>query len=249
VAGGADEYLYDTPLTTLDAGPVEVTLTNHGTVEHQAMLIRLGDTVDVARFSLQVLADPTRLNIFRLAKGFGGPNGVWPNGYASATQTLTPGNYAMICLLPGTGLPNAARGMIRPFTVRAPGSGVPSSSDASNDLPEIHLTEFKFIAPPQLRGGQTVRVLNEGRQTHELGLYRLEGAATPEDLVVAFEQADPKPPTREGAGLGGLRPGGEAKFVLSRTPGTYALVCFFPDTPGSGKAHVHLGMLSKLAIT
>lgn len=247
-AGGGNEYLYDTSLTALDAGPVEITLTNGGTVEHQAMVIRLADTVDLAQFSLDLLAAPTRLNIFRLAQGFGGPNGVWPNGAASTTQTLTPGNYAMVCLLPGTGLPNAARGMIRPFTVRA--RTTPTTIPATGgDLPEFRLDEFRFVGPSELRAGQTVRVVNVGRQTHELGLYRLEGAATPEDLVAAFERADPQPPTKEGAGLGGVRPGGEATFVLPRTPGSYALVCFFPDTSGSGKTHVHLGMLSRLTLS
>ncbi|MEA3217787.1 MAG: hypothetical protein QOJ19_3943 [Acidimicrobiia bacterium] len=249
VAGGGNEYLYDTSLSTLAAGPVEFMLTNRGTVEHQAMLIRLADAVDLAQFSLELLAAPTRLNIFRLAQGFGGPNGVWPNGAASTIQTLTPGSYAMVCLLPGTGLPNAARGMIRPFAVTARQTPPTIPADTGGDLPEFRLDEFQFLAPPGLRAGQSVRVVNAGHQTHELGLYRLEGTATPEDLVAAFERADPKPPTKEGAGLGGLRPGGEATFVLPRTPGSYALVCFFPDTSGSGKTHVHLGMLGRLTLS
>jgi len=242
VPGGGHEYVYDSDITTVPAGPVKVTLTNNGTMEHQAMLMRLKDGIDLASFAQQAAADPTGVKAISLLDGFGGPNLVAPHGgTSSSTQVLQPGNYLMICFIPGAdGVAHAAKGMVKPFTVTgSTAASVPAKA-------EITLLDFAF-ATSGVHAGRAVHVVNKGTQVHEVAVYRLRAGAT----FYAFKHAvlaGKELPADPAGGLGAISPGGSASFTAPAA-GEYVLACFMPDTTGSGKNHLMLGMLSQVTFS
>ena len=73
-------YQLDGPPPTLAPGLVRVELTNEGTEEHQATLIRLNDGVTLDEFAAGAGADDTGVTAFGLFEGYGGPNATAPGG-------------------------------------------------------------------------------------------------------------------------------------------------------------------------
>jgi plastocyanin len=242
VHGGDQEFAFDTDLTTVPAGPVKVTLTNHGTLEHQAMLVRLEDGVDLARFAQEAAADTTGLKVLDLIDGYGGPNLAAPDGgTSSSTQTLDAGNYLLICFIPGPdGTPHAAKGMVKPFTVTEA-----EHEPAKAVKADISLLDFAF-STQSLHAGRTITVVNKGKQPHEIGVYRLHDGATFEEFKAATAAGKPQPADPAG-GLGLVKVGGTASFTAPAA-GRYVLVCFMPDVAGSGAPHFMLGMMSEVTI-
>jgi hypothetical protein len=91
VPGGADgEYALQADTDGLTAGPVEITLTNEGTLEHQAMVFRFKDGADLASFGAAAAGDPSGVSALALVEGFGGPNAAPPGGSRSATRSWSP---------------------------------------------------------------------------------------------------------------------------------------------------------------
>jgi uncharacterized cupredoxin-like copper-binding protein len=245
----ATEYAFDTDLTTVDAGLVELRLTNDGAEGHQAMIVRFDDGADLGALIAASADDPTGIAPLQLLNGFGGPNGVAPGTTVASRQVLEPGEYLLACFIPADdGQPHANKGMVRPFTVTAPADGAAAAELEPGDV-ELSTVDFSFETPAELAAGSTALVTNAGTQGHELDLVRLEGDATAEDAA-AFEL------TREGtspgagvAGVGILRPGGTATFRIPDEPGRYALLCFLPDVNGDGTQHVERGMVAEVTVS
>jgi hypothetical protein len=251
----ATEYAYDLggAPTSIPAGLVEVNLTNAGAEEHQATLIRLNDGVDLGQFAAAAGSDPTGVAALQLASGFGGPNAAAPGGgTVSSVQSVVPGNYLMICFIPGPdGQPHAAKGMVTPITDT--GDAGPVGAPEGEVAGEIDLAEFAFGIPGDFDGQGTYAVANDGEQTHEAAFYRLDDGATLDDVVAAF--ADPSggpPPVTPAGGIAPLGPqrGNDAYVRFDLDPGEYAVLCFLPDSSpgGSGAPHFTLGMATQVTI-
>ena len=121
----ARDYAFDAP-DSVAAGAVTVQLVNHGKELHQAQLIRLEQGKSLADVA-QVLKSGGAHTILDQVRG--GPNGIAPGQEAQATEVLSPGNYAYICLIPSPdGVVHAAKGMARPFTVTEGSSRTASTS-------------------------------------------------------------------------------------------------------------------------
>jgi plastocyanin len=254
VDGGAKEFAYNTTVTSVKAGPVKVSLTNNGAQEHQATLVRLHPGVDVAAIAAAGASDPTGAAVFKLFDPAGGPNGVAPGATVSSTQVLAPGNYLMACFIPDPtdGVPHAAKGMIQPFTV----ADNPAITDLKSvklgtaSTPQAGLTEFAFNVPDTVTATDTVHINNTGTQPHEMAIYKLADGKTTDDMkafLLSTGAPTGPPPFSPAGGVSALAPGTEITVDVNLKPGSYALICFLPDTAGSGKAHFELGMLKQVS--
>lgn len=254
VPGGTDgEYAFDADLEGLTAGPVTVSLTNNGELEHQAMLLRLNEGENVDSFMAAAASDPSGLEALALTEGFGGPNSVGPGATKASTQVLEEGDYMLICVIPDdAGLPHAAHGMIMPFTVAAAdgGASVRPVVDDPADA-DVTLVDFGFELNGDFETGQTVTVGNAGEQAHELAIYQLNEGATADDAEawLADPEAGGPPPFAPAGGIGAVAPGGSAELTLPDEAGDYVVVCFLPDVAGDAKPHHTHGMVSSLTLS
>ena len=247
--GAAGEFGYTTDLTSIEAGRVQLNLTNDGAFEHQAMLLRMDESTDFAGLLAAGAQGPDAF--LNLLDGYGGPNGAAPNGgTATSTQDLEAGSYLLACLIPdATGVPHVAQGMLREFTVTEPAAPAAAAPPASADA-EVTLLDFGFTGDGEFAAGSTVAVTNDGQQGHEIVAYPIEGDATIGDVAAALAESESGAPLADGgAGLGIVRPGGSATFTLPDQPGRYALVCFIPDVAGDLASHFTKGMLREVVVT
>ncbi len=250
VPGGDREYAFEPSVTTIEEGPVEVVLENLGAEEHQAMVLRLDDGVDLASFAAQAASDPTGTAALALVEGFGGPNGAGPGKTVSSTQYLVPGNYLLLCFLPGAdGAPHASKGMVSPFTVTPKAGGAAADQDDGTGA-DVTLLDFAFDVPGKLPAGDTLVVTNEGGQAHEVGIARLADGQTADEAIQAFlEPASGATPPELDSGLGLVAPGRTVRMVLPEEPGDYVFFCMVPDTVGDGKPHVMKGMVREVSLS
>lgn len=251
----AADYSYDVggPPPTVPAGLVRITLTNEGTEEHQATLVRLNDGVTPEQFGDAAASDPSGQAALALVDPYGGPNGAAPGGTSTATQNLVAGDYLMLCFIPSPsdGVPHAAKGMVMPVTVE--GDDVEAALPADELAGEIGLTEFSFDVPDGFDGQGTFEITNNGQQDHEVVMYLLSDGATLEDALAALAGEGPPgpPPITPAAGIAPMAGGDtvNAYVELALEPGEYAFLCFLPDTSGSGAPHFTMGMAQQITVS
>jgi hypothetical protein len=154
---------------------------------------------------------------------------------------LSPGNYAVLCLIPGPdGKPHMMNGMVKALTV------TPSTQARTLPASDLTLTlsnyKFTFSKPPTA-GQHAIRIINHGTQPHEAEMFRLAPGKTGEDIAnwVSTGMQGP-PPGAPVAGISAEAPGKENTLLLKLSPGDYALICFVPDAK-DGKAHAAHGMI------
>lgn len=240
------EYSFDTP-SEIKGGLTSIVLDNSaGKESHEAEMIRLeeGKTLQ----DLQAASGPAPPSFARPA---GGPGPVLAGKRATYTAVLEPGTYALVCHVPAPdGKEHLEKGMAKQIRVTQGESGQIPRGDVT-----IGATEFDFTGTEGLKSGnQTVRVENQGQQPHHWALVALARGKTTMDLAAFFQPPQPgaappqgPPPFTGFPGLvATLPPGGSAARTLELQPGTYALVCFFPDTDGT--PHAAKGMLKQIEI-
>jgi len=240
----ATDYAFEAP-DSMAAGAVSVQLVNHGKELHQVQLIRLeqGKTLaDVAQVLKSGGAIPTWI------KFVGGPNGVAPGQETQATEVLSPGNYAYICLIPSPdGVIHAAKGMARPFTVTEASS--PTASEIPKADVTIKLSDYDFQPSQPLKAGrQTIMVENAGPQPHEVVLLKLAPGKTTEDFAAWAEHMKGPPPAQPLGGVTILDKGARGSFTADLTPGNYGFICFYPDQK-DGKPHLAHGMMKNFKVS
>jgi uncharacterized cupredoxin-like copper-binding protein len=250
VPGGEGGEFTFTATPDLVAGAVEISLTNHGALEHQAMVMRFKPGADFASFAAAAATDPSGTAALALVEGFGGPNAAAPGETRSTTQVLEAGDYMLICVLPGEdGAPHAAHGMVLPFTVAESDATVDASTPTGVDADhEVRLVDFGFVYEGTLEAGETIHVVNEGDQAHELVAYRLDEGATAEEFAAAMTSGSGPPPASGGVGIGMLDPGRAVDLALPDEPGEYVLFCMLPDVAGDTLPHIAHGMVSPATI-
>lgn len=232
----ATEYTYDMP-DQIPAGPTLFHFTNNGTQLHHMTLVKLEDGKTLE--DLEELP-PGPFPVW--AVFMGGPNAPMPHGGADAVAIdLTPGNYAVICLVPGPdGVLHMKRGMVKALTVTAP--TMARTMPASDLTLELADYQFTFSSAPTA-GKHVVRVVNNGPQLHEAELFRLQPGKEGVDVMNWVVEGFQGPPP--GMPIGGAAPespGHESLLTLDLTPGDYAILCFMPDAH-DGKVHAEHGMI------
>ena len=232
----AKEYQFEMP-DTLPAGPTRFHFTDDGNQLHHMTLIKLEQGKTLVDFTKLPPGPPPTWAVF-----MGGPNTPTPKGgQDDDVVNLSPGNYAVICLIPGPdGKPHIMDGMAKALTV------TPSTQARTMPTSDLTLTltnyAFTFSSPPT-QGPHAIRIVNNGTQEHEAEMFRLEKGKTGEDIAnwVSTGMQGP-PPGSPLAGISPMSPGKENTLLLTLSAGNYALICFAPDTK-DGKPHAAHGMI------
>lgn len=242
----ATEYAFSGP-DTLSAGATTFRMVSAGQELHHLTLVRFDDGHTLEEFlaALGSGGPPPAWAHFA-----GGPNPPVPGEASEATAVLTPGSWAMVCLVPAPdGMPHLMKGMGKAFTV------VASSAPAAEPEAQIVMTlrEYDFdLSAPLTAGTHTIRVENGGTQDHEVALVRLEAGKTAQDMAAYVDgmeagTAAGPPPGAPMGGIAGMAVGGRNWFTVTLTPGEYALLCFVPDS-GDGRLHTHHGMAKQFTV-
>jgi len=232
----AKDYQYEMP-DSLPAGPTLFHFTDDGSQIHHMTLVKLEQGKTLADFTALPPGPPPAWVVF-----MGGPNAPMPKGGQDEDVVdLSPGNYAVICVIPGAdGKPHMMKGMVKALTV------TPSTEARTMPAGDLTLTlsNYAFAFSPPLTAGQhAIRIVNNGTQPHEAELFRLQAGKTGEDIAnwVSTGMQGP-PPGAPVAGISPMAPGKENTLLLNLIPGSYALLCFMPDAK-DGKAHAAHGMI------
>lgn len=243
------EYAFAVP-DTIPAGLTTFRLVNQGKELHHASLVRLGDGKTAADFQAGLVAAMKNHTPPPSWMGFaGGPNAVTLGDTAIATQVLEPGSYLFVCWIPSLdGVPHVMKGMMHPLVVTA--GATPTTAEPSADV-TIKLTDYDFqLSRPLTAGTHVVRVESVGAQAHEIVIAALAPGKTLQDFI-AWEAGGEKGPLPTGQWLGGvttLDAGGHSQFTTTFTPGSYLLLCFWPDAK-DGKPHIMHGMAKEITVS
>ncbi len=230
---------------TVTPGMTTITMVNNGGQEHHIILGKLAEGRTMADLMAAFQANPNAEPDF--LTWVGGAGSAMPGSSSSATQELTAGTYVLICFIPDATdhvTPHLAKGMIRELVV----AGEASTAPAPTAVGDIVLTDFAFEVPAITAGTHTLRVVNNGPQTHEVTLVRLNDGATMEQYMAALAPgATAPPPGVPMGGSGALSTGRTNWLTATFAPGTYLLVCFVPDV-ADGAPHVMKGMVLPITI-
>lgn len=240
----ATDFSFEMP-ASLPAGPTAFRLVNHGQQAHHLFLVRLegGHTTEQLVAAMKSPGPPPAWAVFA-----GGPNAVDPGSTSFPTTVdLQPGNYAVICIIPGPdGVPHIMKGMSHSLHVTGPAAR-PASLAVTHDT--LTLNDYAFDIPWTLHTGTTrVLVRNTGAQPHELVVVRLAPGKSPIDVANWVDKMAGPPPGHFLGGVSPIAPGVTNELTLALTPGHYALLCFVPDAK-DGKPHVAHGMMREVNVT
>lgn len=240
----ATEFAFQAP-DTVRAGLTTFRFVDAGKELHHAQLVRLNDGKTIADLesALKKGGPPPAWMV-----SAGGPNAPRPGGGVSvSTEELEPGNYAIICLIPGPDhLPHIMKGMMHPLTV-VPAVGVAAPEPTADVV--VHMQEYGYrLSSPIVAGEHRLRVENDGSQPHELELVRLADGKSVVDLEKWIDNQQGPPPGEPLGGVASLAPGQQEFFSADFKPGRYALICFVPDA-GDGKPHFIHGMAHEITVS
>jgi uncharacterized cupredoxin-like copper-binding protein len=248
----ARDYRFELP-ARVSAGYTEITLTNAGPATHHAMFMRLhpGKTVD----DFMKIAQHEDVGaLFSISTSAGGPGSVDQGQKSTAILNLTPGQYVVICIVPGAdGMPHYKMGMLAPLTVsQATQKGKPPAASMTIDL-----VDFSFAnLPGRVEAGRQIwKVVDTGKQLHEIILNRIAPGVSFAQIEKTLMAAPPDsasthagpPPFVGMAGIAPMNTGETNWAVLDLTPGDYFAICFVPDIK-TGKPHFELGMIMPFTV-
>lgn len=136
----------------------------------------------------------------------------------------------------------------------AGGNAAPAAAEDEPAQVEIVGVDFGFEVEPEVipAGDVETTLVNEGKEPHQAGYYRLNDGVEYEEFVKAIiADASQIPQLSEGGRAGVMRPVNPGD-TYSRPgdelePGTYALLCSVRD-PKTGKNHYELGMVAKVVV-
>ena len=238
----ATDYSFDAP-AELPAGLTTFRLVNKGPSIHHIQLVKFGEgkTMDDFAAALKTGGPPPKWVTME-----GGPNPGELGDTASTTVKLEPGNYAMLCFVPGPdGIPHVAKGMVRPLKVT---EGGPAGPEPEADV-VMKLVDYDFeLSKPIPAGRHTIRIENAGPQEHEVVIVKLDPGKEPIDVAEWGEKQVGKAPGSLHGGVSGIMPGGKAFVEVDLAPGEYGLICFVPDSR-DGKGHYRHGMAKKVTVS
>jgi hypothetical protein len=220
-------------------------MTNSGKEFHHVVVVHIDSGHTVAEF-LKAFGEKSPPPSW--AHILGGPVAPSPGGLATSTAIdLGPGQYALLCLIPGTdGIPHVAKGMVRELTVTAPTAA--AAAPPVTPTTTITLADYSFTASAPLTPGKNViRVVNTASQPHEVVLVRVFPGKTVQDIA-AFAEKPAGPPPGEVVGGSSFVAGPVENFIdVDLPPGDYGFICFVPDAK-DGKPHVAHGMIQQFKI-
>lgn len=239
----ATEYHLAMP-DTLVAGATGFRLIDRGHEPHHLLLVRLGEGRSAADLAAALRAGGPPPSWAAFA---GGPNAVGPGDSSLVTTvTLRPGHYAALCIIPSPdGVPHVAKGMIGDLVV-TPARGRPATDPRPTTT--MSLFDYGFRSTPAIRAStRSVRVVNDGKQPHEVAIARLAPGKSAADFARWIDGMQGPPPGQFLGGVSPIAPGTSNDLALDLPPGRYALLCFVPDAK-DGKPHVAHGMMREITV-
>jgi uncharacterized cupredoxin-like copper-binding protein len=243
----AKDYSFDVS-AQIPAGLTTLHLMNQGKELHQAQLIKLSDGKTFNDFIAGLKAMKPNTPPPSWVSFAGGPNAVAPGGTAEFTSILEPGNYAILCFIPGQdGIPHVMKGMAHSLVV-TPSQAAPAAEPTPTT--SMTLSDYKFDLSQPLKSGQNiVRVENTADQPHEVVVFKIPSGKTMKDFEAWLPVSDKQPPpAMPMGGMGGLSKGAHAFFTTNLDAGDYVLVCFLQDAK-DGKPHFVHGMVQPFKVS
>jgi len=241
----AADYSFTAPVN-VNAGWVRVTFTNSGTEPHHVQFLRLNDGVTAAQFEEALSQDVGPA--LAMTSEVGGVGAVHPGGTASAVINLPAGEYVILCFIPSPsdGIAHHAKGMIKSLTVNA---GENNAAEPKADL-SIRLKDFSFDMPASLAAGKLiVKVTNDGPESHEFNIMKLEEGKTAQDVLAFLNgEASGPPPFAPVGGMNGLSVGFSGYAELDLAPGSYVAICNIHSPIVQGHPHFLLGMIKEFTV-
>jgi uncharacterized cupredoxin-like copper-binding protein len=235
---------------TIEAGAVELTLTNSGKGRHDAQILRVeGDRTAEEVLSNSVDSEEGAPIPDWITDG-GGLGAVPPGESATVTQVLEPGTYFLLDTESAEGSEkiNARKGGVTQFEV----TGETGDAELPETEASITAEDFSFEAEGIKAGKNTLTFENDGEQLHHVIAMPFAKGATLADVKKAFtseEEPQGPPPVDFEAGVAtAVIDGGQSQVVdLEFEKGKYALVCFITNREG-GPPHAVMGMIDELDV-
>ncbi len=225
-------------------GLTTIRLANQGAQPHHLILGELKQGKTTQELMAFMQANPDGEPPFLTWRGAAA--GIVPGDTAGSTTDLPAGRYVLICFLPdpADGKPHAAKGMVKELVVAGP----PHPGSAPVAQGEIRMSDFAFSAPALAAGTRTLHIVNDGPQTHEVQLIRLNPGVTGQQYLAAMAPgATAPPPGTFLGGPGALSTGLDNYWTVTFAPGNYLFVCFVPDS-ADRKPHLVKGMVHEFSI-
>ncbi len=188
----ATDYRYDMP-AAVPAGLVTITQTNSGAQPHQVVISRLKAGVSDQQMLDAFPGEEAKIDA--LSTFAGGPGIVAPGGTQAVVVSLQPGRYVAYCFLPAPdGMAHFAKGMYRFFTVARTSESVMSGQLAAQGT--LNLRDFAFAVPTNgvAAGRTTLKVVNQGREPHELVIAKVAAGKTVQDVITWVHTTPPSVP-------------------------------------------------------
>ena len=241
----ATEYAFQLA-PSIPAGPTRVVLTNAGSKDHGALIVRLDDGATYGDVR-SILTGPAGEGLDSVSSPAGGLAFVPPGASQSVVIDFQPGTYVLMCYVrDDDNKPHFAKGQTAPLEVTGP------SSEAALPAGEGTLVQrdFSFEGVTSLTAGRhTITIQNDGSQAHEANIARLADGVTVEDIRAAItdDVGLPGTPWLAVGGAAAIAPGESQLLDVDLEPGEYAFFCVWPD-PTRRKLHLQLGMVAPLTV-
>lgn len=239
----ASEYKFtiDQPMKP---GLNTITLKNSGKEEHQITIVQLTDGKTMADVGKALAAQP--LVVPPWMRFSGGVAGANPNAQASVETEMPAGKYILLCFTSGAdGVPHAAKGMITELDL----AGEAVKGKVSAGTAKVIAKDYAFELPKSVKAGDVaLRLENNGKETHEVGLIQLAPGMKLDDIkkLLSAPPSPSAPPPPPITGAGAIAAGSAEVVHLKLAKGSYVAICFVPDPKGA--PHFSLGMVGELQV-
>jgi hypothetical protein len=240
----ATDFAFTGP-DTIAPGYTDIRLVNNGEQEHHIVLARLDDGKTLQELNALMANNPGAEPEWLVFVG--GAGSVTKGDSSAAISDLAPGNYVLFCFIPDPSdhVPHHAKGMVRELVV----TGERREAELPVIAGDIRLKDFAFEHQTLTAGTHTFRVVNDGPQTHEIFMVRLNDGVTAEQYMAASAPGSTTPPPAKFLGGNGALSNGEINYwSVTLAPGTYLMLCYVPDLT-DGAPHVVKGMMQEIVIT
>ncbi|HEX7981605.1 MAG TPA: hypothetical protein VF461_23540 [Gemmatimonadaceae bacterium] len=131
----------------------------------------------------------------------------------------------------------------------SPGDAAIASASFKHPVVTVHAKEYAFIAPERIAAGTTTfRLVNDGKEPHQVSILKLAAGKTPADFLAAAKANKPTPWAVGAGGPNTAGPGQTIEATVTLDAGNYLLVCWVPS-PGAPVPHLAKGMIHPLTVT
>ena len=133
---------------------------------------------------------------------------------------------------------------------RSHGAAAIASRRLEHRVVTVHTREFAFILPASIPAGiTTFRLVNDGKEAHQISILQLAKGKTVSDYVAAMKAGKPAPWAVGVGGPNAAGPGQTIEATVTLDAGNYVLVCWVPSPGVPQVPHMAKGMIHALTVT